>query len=120
MCIPPAVRTATAAAYDLQLFFTLMGKPPHEVTSADVLGFVTAQDTGGGLEHHWSCSLSAIVSSSANASSRNGPLIADRPELAEKPAYTRGGPGGAARLTHLCAAFAVGYVPLLIAPPSPR
>jgi integrase/recombinase XerD len=31
--------TVLAAAYDLKIFFGLVGKPPHEVTSADVLGF---------------------------------------------------------------------------------
>jgi site-specific recombinase XerD len=38
--------TVLAAAYDLKVFFCLVGKPPVEVTSADVLGFVTAQYTG--------------------------------------------------------------------------
>ena len=41
--------TVLAVAYDLKVFFTLVGKAPHEVNSADVLGFVTAQHTGGGL-----------------------------------------------------------------------
>jgi hypothetical protein len=40
--------TVLAVAYDLKVFFTV-GRPPHEVSSADVLGFVTAQHTGGGL-----------------------------------------------------------------------
>ncbi len=39
--------TVLAVAYDLRVFFTVVGKPPYEVTSADVLGFVTAQHTGG-------------------------------------------------------------------------
>src|SRR5262245_56963021 len=39
--------TVLAAAYDLKVFFCLVGKPPEEVTSADVLGFITAQYTGG-------------------------------------------------------------------------
>jgi hypothetical protein len=38
-----------AVAYDLKVFFTAVGRPPHEVSTADVLGFVTAQHTGGGL-----------------------------------------------------------------------
>jgi site-specific recombinase XerD len=41
--------TVLAVAYDLKVFFTVVGRPPHEVSSADVLGFVTAQHTGGGL-----------------------------------------------------------------------
>ena len=40
--------TVLAAAYDLKVFFCLVGKPPHEVTSVDVFGFITAQYTGGG------------------------------------------------------------------------
>lgn len=35
-----------AAAYDLKVFFSVVGKPPAEVTSADVLGFITAQRSG--------------------------------------------------------------------------
>ena len=35
-----------AAAYDLKVFFTVVGKPPAVVRSADVLGFITAQRTG--------------------------------------------------------------------------
>lgn len=38
--------TVLAAAYDLKVFFTVVGKPAGEVTAADVLGFVTAQRTG--------------------------------------------------------------------------
>ena len=41
--------TVLAVAYDLRVFFSVVSKPPHEVTSADVLGFVTAQHTGGRL-----------------------------------------------------------------------
>jgi len=41
--------TVLAVAYDLRVFFTVVSKPPHEVTSADVLGFVAAQHTGGRL-----------------------------------------------------------------------
>lgn len=41
--------TVLAVAYDLKVFFAAVGKAPREVTSADVLGFVTAQHTGGGL-----------------------------------------------------------------------
>ncbi len=39
--------TVLAVAYDLKVFFTVVGRPPHEVSSADVLGIVTAQHTGG-------------------------------------------------------------------------
>jgi integrase/recombinase XerD len=39
--------TVLAVAYDLKAFFTAVGKPPPQVTAADVLGFVTAQRTGG-------------------------------------------------------------------------
>jgi integrase/recombinase XerD len=38
--------TVLAAAYDLKVFFTVVAKPPEEVTPADVLGFITAQRTG--------------------------------------------------------------------------
>lgn len=39
--------TVAAVAYDLKVFFTVVGKPPAEITAADVLAFVTAQYTGG-------------------------------------------------------------------------
>jgi site-specific recombinase XerD len=39
--------TVLAVAFDLKVFFRVVGKPPAEVTSADVLGFVTAQRSGG-------------------------------------------------------------------------
>ncbi|MGH3934265.1 MAG: tyrosine-type recombinase/integrase [Pseudonocardiaceae bacterium] len=35
-----------ATAYDLVVFFRVVSRPPVEVTSADVLGFITAQRTG--------------------------------------------------------------------------
>jgi integrase/recombinase XerD len=35
--------TVTAVAYDLKVFFTVVGKAPAEVVAADVLSFVTAQ-----------------------------------------------------------------------------
>ena len=38
--------TVLAAAYDLKVFFTVVGKPPEEVAPADVLAFITAQRTG--------------------------------------------------------------------------
>jgi hypothetical protein len=38
--------TVLAAAYDLKVFFTVVGKPPEEVRPADVLAFITAQRTG--------------------------------------------------------------------------
>ncbi|MGH3814381.1 MAG: tyrosine-type recombinase/integrase [Pseudonocardiaceae bacterium] len=38
--------TLLATAYDLLVFFRVIAKPPVEVTSADVLGFITAQRTG--------------------------------------------------------------------------
>jgi integrase/recombinase XerD len=34
-------------AYDLKVFFTVVGKPPRRVVAADVLAFVTAQYAGG-------------------------------------------------------------------------
>jgi len=40
--------TVLAAASDLRVFFTVVDKPPEQVTAADVLGFVTAQRTGRG------------------------------------------------------------------------
>jgi integrase/recombinase XerD len=38
--------TVLAAAYDLKVFFTVVGKDPQEVKPGDVLAFVTAQRTG--------------------------------------------------------------------------
>ena len=38
--------TVLAAAYDLKVFFTVVGKPPDQVRPADVLAFITAQRTG--------------------------------------------------------------------------
>lgn len=35
--------TVAAVAYDLKVFFTVVGKPPRRVVAADVLAFVTAQ-----------------------------------------------------------------------------
>jgi integrase len=40
--------TVLAAAYDLKVFFTVVGKPPVEVRPADVLAFITAQHAGTG------------------------------------------------------------------------
>jgi integrase len=40
--------TVLAAAYDLKVFFTAVGKPPDQVRPADVLAFITAQRTGAG------------------------------------------------------------------------
>jgi integrase/recombinase XerD len=40
--------TVLAAAYDLKVFFTVVGKPPDQVLPADVLAFITAQRTGRG------------------------------------------------------------------------
>jgi site-specific recombinase XerD len=38
--------TVLAAAYDLRVFFSVVGKPAQEVRAADVLGFITAQRSG--------------------------------------------------------------------------
>ena len=38
--------TVLAAAYDLKVFFTVVGKPPEVVGPADVLAFITARRTG--------------------------------------------------------------------------
>ena len=35
--------TVLAAGYDLKVFFSIVGKDPVEVTTGDVLGFITAQ-----------------------------------------------------------------------------
>lgn len=40
--------TVLATAYDLMVFFREVGKPPDEVTSSDVLTFMTAQRCGPG------------------------------------------------------------------------
>jgi integrase/recombinase XerD len=42
--------TVLAVAYDLRVFFAVVGKPPRAVRPADVLAFVTSQRTGGTLE----------------------------------------------------------------------
>jgi hypothetical protein len=42
-CRPNTVR---AAVYDLKVFFSAVGKPPHQVRPVDVLAFITAQRTG--------------------------------------------------------------------------
>ena len=39
--------TVLATAYDLKIFFAVVGKDPADVSSADVLGFITAQRHGG-------------------------------------------------------------------------
>jgi len=36
-----------AVAYDLKVFFTVVGKPPRRVRPVDVLAFMTAQRSGG-------------------------------------------------------------------------
>jgi integrase/recombinase XerD len=38
--------TVLATAYDLKVFFTVVGKEPQDVAAADVLAFMTAQRTG--------------------------------------------------------------------------
>src|SRR5258708_18604874 len=43
--------TVLAAAYDLKVFFTVVGKPPDQVRPGDVLAFNTAQRTGRPGEH---------------------------------------------------------------------
>jgi integrase len=40
--------TVLATAFDLTVFFRVVAKPPGAVTTADVLGFITAQRTGAG------------------------------------------------------------------------
>jgi hypothetical protein len=45
----PRPNTVLAVAYDLRVFFAVVGKPPARVTAADVLGFVTAQHTGAAV-----------------------------------------------------------------------
>ena len=42
-CRPNTVR---AAAYDLKVFFSVVGKAPEQVRPADVLAFITVQRTG--------------------------------------------------------------------------
>jgi integrase/recombinase XerD len=39
--------TVVATAFDLKVFFSVVAKAPEAVSSADVLGFITAQRTGG-------------------------------------------------------------------------
>jgi site-specific recombinase XerD len=40
-------KTVLATAYDLKVFFTVVGKSPAQVSTSDVLGFITAQRHGG-------------------------------------------------------------------------
>src|SRR5436309_2394382 len=40
--------TVLATAFDLTVFFRVVAKPPGAVTTADVLGFITAQRAGAG------------------------------------------------------------------------
>lgn len=47
-CRPNTVR---AAAYDLKVFFAVVGKPADQVRPADVLAFITAQRTGRSGEY---------------------------------------------------------------------
>jgi site-specific recombinase XerD len=39
--------TVLATAYDLKVFFSVVAKPPAQVTTSDVFGFITAQRHGG-------------------------------------------------------------------------
>src|SRR5471030_1744356 len=39
--------TVLATGYDLLVFFRVVGKPPEQVSTADVLEFMTAQRHGG-------------------------------------------------------------------------
>ena len=41
--------TVLAVGYDLKVFFTVVGKPPEQVSPGDVLAFMTAQRTGAPL-----------------------------------------------------------------------
>jgi hypothetical protein len=43
--------TVLAAAYDLKVFFSVVGKPPGQVRPGDVLAFITAQRAGGAAGH---------------------------------------------------------------------
>src|SRR5208283_3303453 len=51
-CVPGVPRravspnTVRAAAYDLKVFLSVVGKPPDQVRPVDVLAFITAQRTG--------------------------------------------------------------------------
>jgi integrase/recombinase XerD len=40
------LNTVLATAYDLKVFFTVVGKAPQDVVAADVLAFMTAQRAG--------------------------------------------------------------------------
>jgi hypothetical protein len=45
--------TVLAVAYDLEVFLSSVGKPLDVITTADALGFMTAQRTGGGAACSW-------------------------------------------------------------------
>ncbi len=62
-CRPNSV---LAAGFDLQVFFTVVPKPPAQVTSADVLGFITAQRAGSAT----TTPMTAVVDGASGVSAR--------------------------------------------------
>jgi integrase/recombinase XerD len=74
--------TVLAAAYDLRVFFGVVGKPAEEVRATDVLGFITAQRSGlsGGAR------LQPVDAGEENHGSRPAPWPAGcRPSLGSSP-----------------------------------
>ena len=61
--------TVLATAHDLKVFFTAVGKAPAEVTSADVLAFMTAQRRGGAVAPHRVVSFIRVVGCGTDPSS---------------------------------------------------
>src|ERR1019366_3899538 len=55
--------TVLATAFDLKVFFSVVAKEPAEGAAADVLGFITAQRTGGDGRQLWSVDADSGVSS---------------------------------------------------------
>jgi integrase/recombinase XerD len=54
--------TVLAVAYNLKVFFTVVGKPPRRVRAADVLAFMTAQRNSGPARLHVAAGGAAGVS----------------------------------------------------------
>jgi hypothetical protein len=84
--VPPS-QAVLAAAYDLKVFFTVVGKAPQEVQPADVLAFVTAQRTG---QPSIDGVLKAVADDdSAGVAEHGAPPVVDRVGAVRVPARPR-------------------------------
>jgi hypothetical protein len=95
--------TVLAVAYDLKVFFTVVGKPPRRVRPVDVLAFMTAQRAGGqgrlqiagaGDGGVSARTLRRRLSSVSGRAARRGPL-ASMKGLRSRTRSTRAVPSGA-------------------------